>query len=61
MNKLRANKPPPDHLPGAVQLPTTTLTHLNPLMSTCCWDTHEKSSNLLDFACEIEQNGDVTS
>lgn len=34
-------------------------THLNPLMSRCCWDTQRKSSNLLDIGREIEQNTDV--
>lgn len=59
MTKLWANKPPPNCLPEAVQLPTITHTHLNLLMSRCCWDTQHKSSNLLDTAWEIEQNTDM--
>lgn len=58
MTKLRANKPPPNCLPEAVQLPTVTHTHthLNLLMSRCCRDTQHKSSNLPDIACEIEKS-----
>lgn len=53
VTEVRANKPPPNRLPEAVQLPaiilrqtsdraalqTHTHTRLNLLMSGCCWDT----------------------
>lgn len=69
MTKLRANKPPPNCLPQAVQLPSITHTHLNLLMSRCCWDTQPKSSksplqSLSDWAkhwCEKKNNGDKLS
>lgn len=70
MTKLKANKPPPNCLPKAVQQPTIfnhqtsgwavlhthNHTHLNLLMSRCFWDTQHKSPKLLYTAWEIEEN-----